>query len=249
MGPAAGAKVGTAIGGPVGGVLGAIGGAIISGVGSIFSNRGAKRREREARKWNLEQWHRQNQYNLPSNQMQRLQAAGLNPNLIYGSGSANTGIAGSVAPGKAAPYNVKDPTPSMIQGALIESQISNINSVTSKNNADTAKTLGLTPALIAEQKAKATKAAEEAIQAKVKTGYITEQQKAQTESLMSKAELDVVNLGYQKAYVKFKKGLIKQGIDPQGGLNTTLLKWFVNAFEYSKQIMSWLDNPGDKVNR
>lgn len=35
----------------------------------------------------LEQWHRQNQYNLPVNQMQRYADAGLNPNLIYGQGS------------------------------------------------------------------------------------------------------------------------------------------------------------------
>ena len=48
----------------------------------------------------------QNEYNTPANQMKRLQDAGLNPNLIYGSGSANTGIAGGVAPSKPAPYNV-----------------------------------------------------------------------------------------------------------------------------------------------
>lgn len=33
---------------------------------------------------NLENWNRQNQYNLPSQQMQRFIQAGLNPNLIYG---------------------------------------------------------------------------------------------------------------------------------------------------------------------
>lgn len=36
----------------------------------------------------------QNAYNTPQQQMQRLQAAGLNPRLIYGGGSANTGNAG-----------------------------------------------------------------------------------------------------------------------------------------------------------
>tara|TARA_Y100000590_G_C15641890_1_gene985298 strand:- start:714 stop:1571 length:858 start_codon:yes stop_codon:yes gene_type:complete len=58
--------------------------------------------ENKARKWNLEQWHRQNLYNHPLQQMERLLAAGLNPNLIYGSspGSA-VGNAGAVAPGKA----------------------------------------------------------------------------------------------------------------------------------------------------
>ncbi|QXN74988.1 DNA pilot protein [Microvirus mar1] len=34
----------------------------------------------------LEMWNRQNTYNSPLNQMQRLEAAGLNPNLVYGNG-------------------------------------------------------------------------------------------------------------------------------------------------------------------
>ncbi|MEM3318496.1 MAG: hypothetical protein QXT80_03000, partial [Thermoplasmatales archaeon] len=41
----------------------------------------------------LEMWNRQNEYNNPANQMQRLKDAGLNPNLVYGLGSVagNTG--------------------------------------------------------------------------------------------------------------------------------------------------------------
>lgn len=37
---------------------------------------------------NLEMWNMQNEYNSPSAQMQRFQAAGLNPNLIYGKGNS-----------------------------------------------------------------------------------------------------------------------------------------------------------------
>lgn len=37
---------------------------------------------------NLKMWHLQNEYNLPANQMDRLRAAGLNPNLIAGQGAA-----------------------------------------------------------------------------------------------------------------------------------------------------------------
>lgn len=36
---------------------------------------------------NLEMWHTQNQYNSPAAQMERLNAAGLNPNLVYGKGA------------------------------------------------------------------------------------------------------------------------------------------------------------------
>lgn len=39
------------------------------------------------RKWSLEDWERQNAYNSPAQQMQRLKEAGLNPHLIYNSGS------------------------------------------------------------------------------------------------------------------------------------------------------------------
>lgn len=39
---------------------------------------------------NLEQWHRENEYNSPSAQMSRLAQAGLNPHLVYGNGNAIT---------------------------------------------------------------------------------------------------------------------------------------------------------------
>lgn len=38
----------------------------------------------------LEMWNKTNEYNNPSNQMARLKAAGLNPNLIYGNGGGQT---------------------------------------------------------------------------------------------------------------------------------------------------------------
>lgn len=44
----------------------------------------------------LSDWEMNNDYNSPIKQMARLREAGLNPNLIYGSGSAQTGNAGEV---------------------------------------------------------------------------------------------------------------------------------------------------------
>lgn len=67
-------------------------------LGNII-NTGAQRRQNQAqRAWEekmysvqrqdaLADWNRQNEYNLPSAQMQRLKAAGLNPNLVYGNGA------------------------------------------------------------------------------------------------------------------------------------------------------------------
>lgn len=43
---------------------------------------------KQQNQWNLDQWNRENAYNDPTAQMQRLRNAGLNPDLVYGSGSA-----------------------------------------------------------------------------------------------------------------------------------------------------------------
>lgn len=59
----------------------------------------------------LEMWNRGNEYNSPSAQMERLKAAGLNPNLVYGSGTV-AGNTSSQLPKYQAPrmeYNYKPP--------------------------------------------------------------------------------------------------------------------------------------------
>lgn len=79
-------------------------GTIIGGVTSLFgsgaSYKGQKDTNRtniklaqDARAHDVNMWHLQNAYNTPEMQMQRLKEAGLNPNLIYGSGQASTGNA------------------------------------------------------------------------------------------------------------------------------------------------------------
>lgn len=48
----------------------------------------------------LEMWNRQNEYNTPEAQMMRLKTAGLNPNMVYG-----TGTAGGLTSGQMPKYN------------------------------------------------------------------------------------------------------------------------------------------------
>lgn len=50
----------------------------------------------KANTWSLEQWNRQNAYNDPSQQMSRLRAAGLNPDLMYSNGTS--GLVSSNSP-------------------------------------------------------------------------------------------------------------------------------------------------------
>lgn len=79
--------------------LGGIGSSLIGGLTSLF---GSKSQFKEQQKLinlqyqkNLEQWNRENEYNAPKAQMQRLRDAGLNPNLVYGNGNNTAGTAAS----------------------------------------------------------------------------------------------------------------------------------------------------------
>lgn len=45
---------------------------------------------------NLDMWNRNNAYNTPSAQMQRLKDAGLNPNLVYGTGTVSGNTSGQI---------------------------------------------------------------------------------------------------------------------------------------------------------
>lgn len=78
-----------------------VGGSVI-GHKNAKKNRDAQRKENELnrnfsreqyntlRTHSLQDWNRQNEYNHPLQQMQRLREAGLNPNLVYGKGADNT---------------------------------------------------------------------------------------------------------------------------------------------------------------
>ena len=97
-GAASGAAIGSSISPGLGTVIGGIGGAAISAIGSFFGNKSNRKRSAEAfereskfareerlaqQQWIEQMYEKNNSYNSPSAQMQRLKEAGLNPDLMY----------------------------------------------------------------------------------------------------------------------------------------------------------------------
>lgn len=109
--PAAGAATGAAVGSVVPGVgsaIGALGGAAISAIGNWFGNRSNRKASREAfereskfareerlaqQQWIEQMYEKNNSYNSPAAQMQRLKDAGLNPDLMYSRGDVGNATA------------------------------------------------------------------------------------------------------------------------------------------------------------
>lgn len=89
---------------PIAAVIGAgaaLGGGILDNVfrrkGQKDANKENRRLAKDQRNFSIDMWNRENAYNDPAAQMARLKNAGLNPNLIYGSGAAGAaGNAGDV---------------------------------------------------------------------------------------------------------------------------------------------------------
>lgn len=80
---------------------------ILNLVGTGMTNAQNERMASDQRKFDLKMWNQANLYNSPEMQMERLKKAGLNPNLVYGSGS----VAGQTSgpPPKYQQYDIKNP--------------------------------------------------------------------------------------------------------------------------------------------
>lgn len=107
-GAASGAALGTAISPGLGTIIGGIGGAAISAIGSFFGNKSNRKASAEAfereskfareerlaqQQWIEQMYEKNNSYNSPAAQMQRLKDAGLNPDLMYSRGDVGNATA------------------------------------------------------------------------------------------------------------------------------------------------------------
>lgn len=178
----------------------------------------------------LEMWNRQNEYNSPSSQMERYTNAGLNPNLIYGTGSASAGNA-STMPKYQAPsmaYRYEAPNPMVMLSAWTDLKVKNAEISRINENTESAR--------LQNQLALATML-EKIQQSKLKTGIDTFKKdytyaQANTENWRSNLTREM----YEQASIKtpFLESLLKQQLQ-QSILKNQLSTKSLEA--YSSQIM------------
>lgn len=101
-----------------------------------------------ANRWSIEQWNRENEYNLPANVMARLRDGGVNPDLFYGNSGQNLAAASpNVTPTAASePTDVSalgskatvgDITNNVISQALMAAQVKKLDAETVKTGQET----------------------------------------------------------------------------------------------------------------
>lgn len=109
-------------------------------IDTAMTNAANAKQNDETRAYNLDLWNKQNAYNTPSAQMARYAAAGLNSNLIYGSGSASSGNASPPSP--ASSVNFRQPDLQLPQLTAILQQLAQTALTTQQNKTEVYKTAG-----------------------------------------------------------------------------------------------------------
>jgi hypothetical protein len=205
------------------------------GLGSdLITNKGALRRQRLADAENERRWHMQNAYNTPKEQMLRLKDAGLNPNLIYGSGGTNVGNAGAIAPSKPAPYNIKNPVP--LPAMMLEAQIQNIRDDSELKGSQKL----LNDSKIPGAKAESNKQMQLLAQSILQTQKISETLKAEIGVAIEKLRQAKSSTKIMEARNNFRAKLYDANIDPDGTVGTKL---FNTATGSTIDAMNWLSSP------
>lgn len=131
------------------------GASLLSAAANVWSvnqtNKANERMQQQQNEWNAFMWKKNNEYNSPVEQMKRLRAAGLNPDLMYGSPSAAVGNSSSPASGSnPVPKQAPQIDPTMFaQLSLLKAQQRNIEADTNKKEAET-KGLGFTNVTLQE---------------------------------------------------------------------------------------------------
>lgn len=101
----------------------------IANVGlALFQNKQNRKLAREQRSFDREMWEKTNEYNSPAQQMLRLKGAGLNPNLVYGSGS----VSGNTSPASMPKYEIPRQETPQVSGLSVLPAVNTFMSVLSQ---------------------------------------------------------------------------------------------------------------------
>ena len=201
-------------------------------LGSLYTaNQNAKAQDRADRK-NVRFWEKQNAYNDPSQQMARLQQAGLNPHLVYGQSAAGAaGNAGAISPTKATDTGTAQIGDRSLGSFQTSAQISNINmdtaqkalklNVDKKFLADTARaelqniTLGNVKKTLENMQ----------LAPFVQTSIM----RAATQLQIDLQNLEGVKL--KNRVLQFKANLADAGIDPNGTVSVSLFRMIAESIK------------------
>lgn len=175
-------------------------GNIISGAFNYLYNKNLMRQQYN---YNLDLWNKQNEYNSPTAQMQRLQEAGLNPNLVYGSGAAGASGNATSANGSSAPST---------SGASFNPQLSALSEINQLRSA-----LDVNESVANRNNAEASLANQRALTEPVNRQYIESQTKVANASLDEIA----VRCALGKSNIELNKSKISLN-SSQTGLNYQL---------------------------
>ena len=95
---------------------------------------------KQQNQWNIDQWNRENEYNIPSAQMARMKAAGLNPDLAYGQQNLSAASPEMTAgePGSPMDYSSVANGPTIGEAASIaaQSRLTNAQAKLAESQAD-----------------------------------------------------------------------------------------------------------------
>ncbi|MBA7535646.1 hypothetical protein ES705_27904 [subsurface metagenome] len=190
---------------PMDPVTGAIIGGTISGAGNIAGGIFGKKKERKFRKEmaeyaygkDLEMWNRQNIYNMPSAQMARLKQAGLNPNLVYGTGTVTGNVQGQMPKYNVPQLDYEIRAPQIAENLQTFSDFAMKQAQTKNVDADTIKKLVEAKVAGATQDPRIMLTRYQEEMANLKT--IQEREKAQYYKPAAEAEIEKSQMGAKRA--------------------------------------------------
>ena len=172
-------------------------GGVVSGIFGSNSQKRANEANMELAKYqyekNLEMWNRNNEYNTPEQQRKRMEAAGFNPNLVYGHGSVvntSSSVPQYSAPTMQAYTNYPNLGDAALQGLLqTEQTIANVDKTK------------------AETKAAEAVARKQVVEAQNAENYGSYNAKAENELLEYSAELKKLSLAYERIFSQYYKDI------------------------------------------